>query len=60
MIWGKTTEEQLWEYRKHKWFAWYPVALDNGQWVWWEWIWRQKESQIRDGDNWSRKLIKEL
>jgi hypothetical protein len=42
MIFGKTTHEQLWRYRKHKWFAWYPCTLENGCYVWLQWIWRQK------------------
>ena len=56
MIWGKTTYEQLWEYRRHKWFAWYPVTLDNGRWVWWEYIWRQKEGHW-GGNSWVREPL---
>ncbi len=32
MIWGKKHSHN--EY--YLWFAWYPVTLNNGQWVWWE------------------------
>lgn len=56
MIWGKTTEEQLKVYHKHKWFAWYPVTLDDGRWVWWEWIWERLESH-RGSDSWSRQPV---
>ena len=39
----------------HKWFAWYPVQLKSGQWVWWENLWR-----IRTGYDWqySDALVK--
>jgi len=44
MIFGKTTEqmeaevqEYLRELQKgYIWFAWYPVQLDNGRWIWLE------------------------
>lgn len=22
----------------HTWFAWYPVCLRSGKWVWWQWV----------------------
>lgn len=56
MIWGKTIEKQLWMYRRHKWFAWYPVKLNDGRWVWWEIIWQQKECH-RGGDGWNRERL---
>ena len=29
----------IWEW--NKWFAWYPVALGEGECCWLEWIWRR-------------------
>lgn len=47
MIWGKTKTEKLkqklWVYKLHAWFAWRPVKLDNGRWIWLQWIWQQKK-----------------
>lgn len=55
MIWGKTTEQKLERiYSFHKWFAWYPVELENGQWCWWEYVWQCKEEH-RGGSEMIRK-----
>ena len=42
MIWGRTIDDQLWMYKRHQWFAWYPCTLYNGRWVWLQKVWRQK------------------
>lgn len=38
MIWGKTDEEQknIEKAKDARWFAWHPVKLKNGRWVWLE------------------------
>ena len=55
MIWGETTEQKLWVYKLHAWFAWHPVKLNNGRWVWLQWIWRQKNT-TRGGDSWDTAI----
>lgn len=67
MIWGETTKQKLerksWVYGLHAWFAWYPVKLDNGRWIWLQWIWQQKNRTVVDGVNvhqgrkWSRETL---
>lgn len=37
MIWGKTNKQKELPKLKH-WFAWYPVELKDGHWVWLEWL----------------------
>ena len=48
MIWGKKTNEKLWMYRRHRWFAWRPVRLEDGRWIWLEVVIREKESHPFD------------
>jgi len=47
MIWGITDAARYERrqarlaalyYKPYRWFAWRPVRLDDGRWVWWEWI----------------------
>lgn len=59
MIWGQTAQEKLWAYKLHAWFAWRPVKLDNGRWVWLQWIWQQKKSNQshRDDNDWNRETL---
>lgn len=39
MIFGRVKVEIL-EYVGHRqWFAWYPVKLDDGRWLWLEKVW---------------------
>lgn len=46
MIFGKTWQQKQEEEQAYlrsiqdgvKWFAWYPVRLENGSWVWLEWV----------------------
>jgi len=35
MIFGKTDEQK---FVAHKWFAWHPVRLENGKWIWLEYV----------------------
>lgn len=40
MIWGKfTKEEKEGSGSLCQWFAWHPVRLRDGRWVWWETVW---------------------
>ncbi len=48
--------EKKWYIHKdwHKWFAWYPVKAENGNWYWWitierqiEWNWAGSWSNYR-------------
>ncbi len=54
MIWGRTyakskyDEESKWPEGKN-WYAWYPVILSDGRWIWREWIWREYWSSWGDG-----------
>ncbi len=49
MIWGRTKEEQWmirekWKQNHEKetlWFAWRPVRLKDGRWVWWQTVRRR-------------------
>lgn len=49
MIWGKTNDDRVNTSVKaivwHKWFAWHPVTLDNGQFCWLETIERKGRSK---------------
>ncbi len=45
MIFGKSDQQRDQEEQDHlrslkdnppRWFAWYPVRLDTGEWAWWE------------------------
>lgn len=40
MIWGKTTIERKkkQQAKEKKWFAWYPIHLVDGRWVWLEYV----------------------
>ena len=38
-----------------RWFAWHPVQLDNGVWVWWEWVTYRCEST--EGQNTHYQLL---
>ncbi len=38
MIWGMRYNEK----RNYIWFAWYPIKLINGQWIWLEKVKAQK------------------
>ena len=42
MIWGNTKQHNIDEHDRiakwHKWFAWYPVTLEDGRFVWWQWV----------------------
>ena len=51
MIWGKTTSEKLTTvYSVSQRFAWFPVQLTDGQWVWWERVWKHSwSSYISNG-----------
>lgn len=41
MIWGKTTREKYETiYSVSQKFIWFPIQLTNGQWVWWEYVWK--------------------
>jgi hypothetical protein len=44
MIWGKTfkQQEREQENKDMSWFAWYPIQLTNGRWLWWEYVRRFK------------------
>ncbi len=33
-------------HKPHYWFAWYPVQLESGEWVWWEIVTRQSVGAI--------------
>ena len=51
MIWGKTTKEKLTQYYSvGKWFAWRPVQLEDGRWVWWEYVWCHSWRKKYNGD----------
>ena len=52
MIWGKTTSEKIAEiYSVSKWFAWYPIQLKDGRWIWWEYVWLHKCRSYLTGTN---------
>ncbi len=51
MIWGRKQGE----IRTYIWFAWYPVYLDDGRWVWWEKVKVKKINEFTE-----RQEIKEL
>jgi len=57
MIWGKTNTQRLAIYEKHKWFAWYPVKLNDGRWIWWEWTWQQRLTNSHGMNSWDRERI---
>jgi len=42
MIWGKKHEDKYDPFEPHEWFAWRPVQLMDGRWIWWERIMRHK------------------
>ena len=44
MKWSGETEEQrmVREYEWHKWFAWFPVQMPDGTWVWLEHVERRR------------------
>ena len=43
MRWGKGIVEPK-SIEKHKlWFAWYPVRLYEGRWMWWEWCYMHRD-----------------
>ena len=57
MIWGETTKEMLNRvFGKHKWFAYRPVKLKDGRWVWWQLIYKQE--MAGRGGNWVDYTIK--
>lgn len=37
MRWGKGIVEKKLEPTHQLWFAWYPIRLYEGRWLWWEW-----------------------
>lgn len=42
MIWGKTDRYINAKFKeKRKWFAWYPVYLDDGRAVWLQYVYRR-------------------
>lgn len=49
MIWGRTykqakeDKESKWPEGKN-WYAWRPVLLEDGRWIWREWVWRVVEA----------------
>jgi hypothetical protein len=44
MIWGETnTEHCIRVLNPSNWYAWRPVRLDSGQWVWFETVLRYKK-----------------
>ena len=45
---GKSIEEK---YFAHKIFAWYPIRLDNGRWVWLEYV-MKSPLKHNDGTFW--------
>ena len=63
MKWGKTIEEKNYKYwtkvYRNKWFAWFPVQLNNGCWVWWEYVTRIDRRTIR-GWHWEYKSLENL
>lgn len=43
----------------HRWFAWYPVSVEEGGCVWMEWVWRIKrpvQNYYIGGYEWRHKL----
>jgi len=45
MIWGKTKAEIIAEARKGRWwYAWRPIWLDDGRWVWLHRVWTYKDA----------------
>jgi len=60
MIWGKSKTKKL-AWRKLKasrWFAWYPVHLEDGRWAWLEFV-RYEYWQEDFDSGYSYYLIKE-
>lgn len=53
MIFGKSNEEMNQKrdryYKERKWFAWHPVRLVNGCWVWLEYVWKNYSSACGGG-----------
>lgn len=52
MIWGRTTTEKFTKiYSVGKKFAWLPVQLKDGRWIWWEYVWKHSWTTAYWGDN---------
>ena len=63
MIWGKITSEKCETiYSVSKRFAWHPIQLTDGQWVWWEYVWKHSwASYLSSGYRYERcGKVKEL
>lgn len=45
MIFGRTHEDRQCSniYRDELWFAWRPVHLKDGRWIWLDYVWRKWE-----------------
>jgi hypothetical protein len=35
-----------------RWWAWYPVKIDTGRWVWMQWVWRSVPDGREYQDYW--------
>ncbi len=53
MIWGKTNEQQNQKRTEdwHFWFAWRPVIIDTGQFIWLETVCRKGEFRDNYADS---------
>lgn len=43
MIYGQTTEQFQ---EPKRWYAWYPVTLDDGRSAWLEWVWYRPRNGV--------------
>lgn len=50
MRWGPPKEKKKKATYK-LWFAWYPVELYSGRWMWWEWCIRHRERIVSPNGN---------
>lgn len=55
---GKTNLQQAQENAKwHIVFAWFPVQLETGEWVWLERVWRRDRQRAIRGYDWIYKPL---
>ena len=61
MIWGETDEQRhARRYTWHRWFAWRPVRVNDGRWVWRETVARKRVDGINGMKWWAYEARRTL
>lgn len=59
MIFGRTysNKKSMKIHKNDIWFAWYPIQLEDGRWVWWQKVKRFLASSINDKMLWYKYYL---